>query len=304
MNVLETVNLKKEYSGNIVIKNVNMYIQQGEIYGLIGRNGAGKTTFMKMILGLTDITSGNIKLWGNELDKESTQMYSRMGSHLDLQGFYPELSAYENLTVFSRIRGTTKKNAVEDALEKTGLSKDKNKRYKNFSLGMKKRLGLANAIMHEPEFLILDEPTNGLDPIGIAEFREHLVKISKENNISIMLSSHMLTEISLTADRIGILEQGELIVEKTIDELNAINRKAVKIVVTNVQKTSSMLESIWNVNDYEVVDDKCIKIFDLSLDREMFSKKLAENGVGIIEISTEKDGLEDYFKLLVNNSDI
>lgn len=304
MDVLETVNLKKEYMGNLIINNVNMHIRQGEIYGLIGRNGAGKTTLMKMILGLTDITSGKIILWGNELIQGNKKTYSRIGSHLDLQGFYPELSAYENLKVFSSIRGITQKKAVESALEKVGLLKDQNKKYKKFSLGMKKRLGLANAIVHEPEFLILDEPTNGLDPIGISEFREYLLKISNENSISIMLSSHMLTEVSLMAERIGILEQGELIVEKTMNEVRAINRRALKIAVTNVQKTSSILESTWGIEDYEVLDDKHIRVFDLNLDRESFSQRLAENGIGILEISMEKDGLENYFKSLVQNAEI
>ncbi|MGL5259451.1 MAG: ABC transporter ATP-binding protein [Lachnospiraceae bacterium] len=304
MDVLETVNLKKEYTGNLIINNVNMHIRQGEIYGLIGRNGAGKTTLMKMILGLTDITSGKIILWGNELIQGNKKTYSRIGSHLDLQGFYPELSAYENLKVLSSIRGITKKKAVESALEKVGLLKDQNKKYKKFSLGMKKRLGLASAIVHEPEFLILDEPTNGLDPIGISEFREYLLKISNENNISIMLSSHMLTEVSLMAERIGILEQGELIVEKTMNEVRAINRRALKIAVTNVQKTSSILESTWGIEDYEVLDDRHIRVFDLNLDRESFSQRLAENGIGILEISMEKDGLENYFKSLVQNAEI
>ena len=302
MNVLETENLQKEYTGNMIINNVNMHIKQGEIYGLIGRNGAGKTTLMKMILGLTNITSGHIELWGNELIQGDQKTYSRIGAHLDVQGFYPELSAYENLKVFSSIRGITRKKAVESALEKVGLLKDQNKKYKKFSLGMKKRLGLACAIAHEPEFLILDEPTNGLDPLGISEFREYLVKISKENSISIMLSSHMLTEVALMADRIGILEQGKLIVEKTIKEVSAINQRALKITVTNVPKTSSMLESIWGIEDYEVLDDRRIRVFDLNLDRESFSQKLAENGVGVSEISMEKDCLENYFKSLVQNS--
>jgi len=304
MNVLETVNLQKEYAGHIVINNVSMHVSQGEIYGLIGRNGAGKTTLMKMILGLTDITSGQVKLWGVELIQGNRKTYSRIGSHLDVQGFYPELSAYENLKVFSSIRGITKKKAVESALEKVGLLSEQNKKYKKFSLGMKKRLGLANAIVHEPEFLILDEPTNGLDPIGISEFREYLVKISKENSISIMLSSHMLTEVSLMADRIGILGQGKLIVEKTINEIRAINRKALKISVTNVEKASSMLESIWGINDYEVLSDTYIRVFDLNLDRVSFAQKLAENGVGILEISMEKDDLENYFKSLVQKSSV
>lgn len=299
MEVLRIENLFKNYGEISVLRNINMHISEGEIYGLIGKNGAGKTTLMKMILGLTDITSGSIELWGNSTENMNKSFYSRLGVSLDFQGFYPELSAYENLKVFANIRGVTRVDAIEYSLEKVGLLKEKDKKFKKFSLGMKKRLGLANAIMHEPEFLILDEPTNGLDPIGISEFREYLINISKKQDITIMISSHLLSEIDIMADRIGVLDAGALLVEKTMDEVRRSNRTHIRLAVTNVELTCGILEKFFGIKNYEVMDKKYICIYDLDLDREEFSKKLASHGVGIMEIVEEKESLEDYFKKLV-----
>lgn len=298
MEVLTIKNLTKKYGRTEVLKNVNMHIKEGEIYGLIGKNGAGKTTLMKAILGLTDATSGDIRLWEKDVDN-SPEIYARIGANLDFQGFYPELTAYENLKVFANIRGVTKKNAIEEALIKVGLMDERYKKYKRFSLGMKKRLGLANAIIHEPEFIILDEPTNGLDPIGIAEFREYLMKISKEQETTIMVSSHLLSEMAIMADRIGVLNDGILIAEKRMDEIQKNNRTHLKISVTNNELTCGILEKVFHIDNYEVIDKKYIYIYDLQLDREEFSKELAKHGVGIMEISIEKENLEDYFKKLV-----
>lgn len=298
MEVLTIKNLTKKYGKTEVLKNVNMHIKEGEIYGLIGKNGAGKTTLMKVILGLTEATSGNIKLWEKAVD-DSPAIYARIGANLDFQGFYPELTAYENLKVFANIRGVTKKNAIEEALKKVGLMNESHKKYKRFSLGMKKRLGLANAIIHEPEFIILDEPTNGLDPIGIAEFREYLMKISKEQETTIMVSSHLLSEMAIMADRIGVLNDGILIAEKKMDEIQKNNRTHLKISVTNNELTCGILEKVFHIDNYEVINKKYIYIYDLQLDKEEFSKELAKHGVGIMEIAIEEENLEDYFKKLV-----
>ena len=280
------------------LQNINMHVTEGEIYGLIGKNGAGKTTLMKAILGLTDIAGGEIKLWGKTISNMPS-LYNRIGANLDFQGFYPELSAYENLKVFSNIRGVTKKYAIEEALEKVDLFNEKDKKYKRFSLGMKKRLGLANAIIHEPEFIILDEPTNGLDPIGISQFREYLMKISKEQETTIMISSHLLSEIDIMADRIGVLNEGVLIAEKSIEEIRQGNRTHIKILVTNGELTCGILEKIFHVEDYEVVDKNTIYIYNLKLNREEFSKELAKYGVGIMEIGVEEENLEAYFKKII-----
>jgi len=292
MEVLTVKNLTKKYGNIEVLKNVNMHIQEGEIYGLIGKNGAGKTTLIKTILGLTEIRMEKFA---------SGRIYNRIGASLDFQGFYPELSAYENLKVFANIRGITKKNAIDEVLEKVGLISQRDKKYKQFSLGMKKRLGLANAIMHEPEFIILDEPTNGLDPIGIADFRKYLMKISKEEQTTIMISSHLLSEVSIMADRIGILNNGVLIVEKPIEEIQKSNRKYLKISVTNVELTCGVLEEIFKVEDYEVIDREQIYIYELRMDKKELSKELAKLGVGIMEIKIEEENLEDYFRELVEN---
>lgn len=299
MEVLKIDNLSKKYGEVTVLKNINMHINEGEIYGLIGRNGAGKTTIMKMILGLTNITSGSIKLWGNSVNSINKSFYSRLGVNLDFQGFYPELSAYENLKVFANIRGITRADAIEHSLEQVGLLREKDKKFKKFSLGMKKRLGLANAIMHEPEFLILDEPTNGLDPIGISEFREYLMAISKNQDITIMISSHLLSELDIMANRIGVLNNGILLAEKTMADIRKINRTHIRLAVTNLELTCGILEKFFQKKNYEVIDEKYIYVYDLDLDREVFSKKLASYGIGILEITEEKGSLEDYFKKLI-----
>lgn len=299
MEVLKIDNLSKKYGEATVLKNINMHINEGEIYGLIGRNGAGKTTIMKMILGLTNITSGSIKLWGNSVNSINKSFYSRLGVNLDFQGFYPELSAYENLKVFANIRGITRADAIEHSLEQVGLLREKDKKFKKFSLGMKKRLGLANAIMHEPEFLILDEPTNGLDPIGISEFREYLMAISKNQDITIMISSHLLSELDIMANRIGVLNNGILLAEKTMADIRKINRTHIRLAVTNLELTCGILEKFFQKKNYEVIDEKYIYVYDLDLDREVFSKKLASYGIGILEITEEKGSLEDYFKKLI-----
>lgn len=300
MEVLTVKNLTKKYRNIEVLKNVNMHIQEGEIYGLIGKNGAGKTTLIKTILGLTEITDGEICFW-EKSGKNNLRIYNRIGVSLDFQGFYPELSAYENLKVFANIRGITKKNAIDEVLEKVGLISQRDKKYKQFSLGMKKRLGLANAIMHEPEFIILDEPMNGLDPIGIADFRKYLMKISKEEQTTIMISSHLLSEVSIMADRIGILNNGVLIVEKTIEEIQKSNRKYLKISVTNIELTCGVLEEIFKVEDYEVIDKEQIYIYELQMDKKELSKELAKHGVGIMEMKIEEENLENYFRKLVEN---
>lgn len=300
MEVLTIKNLTKKYGKTEVLKKVNMRIQEGEIYGLIGKNGAGKTTLIKTILGLTEVTDGEISFWGKPCSND-LEIYSRIGASMDFQGFYPELSAYENLKVFANIRGITRKNAIEETLEKVGLENQKDKKYKQFSLGMKKRLGLANAIIHEPEFVILDEPTNGLDPIGISDFRKYLMKISKEQQTTVMISSHLLSEISLMADKIGILNEGKLIVEKSIEEIQKANRMYMKILVTNVELTCAVLEKNFGIKDYEVMDREQIYIYEFQIDRKEFSKELVKHGVGIIQMDIEEENLENYFKKLVQN---
>ena len=203
--VIETRNITKVYGEQTVVNKVNLHVQKGRIYGLLGRNGAGKTTIMKMILGLTAITSGEVDVFGKNIKGNERRIYPRIGAIIETPGFYPNLTGTENLEIFAKLRGTAQPNAVKEALDVVGLPYRDKKLFSKYSLGMKQRLGIANAILHDPELLILDEPTNGLDPIGIAEMRNFILSLSKERGKTILISSHILSEIAMLADDIGII---------------------------------------------------------------------------------------------------
>ncbi len=178
--VIETKRLTKKYGEQTAVNTVNIHVEKGRIYGLLGRNGAGKTTIMKMILGLTPVTSGEIDVFGQNIKGREKRVYPRIGAIIETPGFYPNLTGTENLEIFAKLRGTAAPNAVKNALDIVGLPYQDKKLFSKYSLGMKQRLGIANAILHDPELLILDEPTNGLDPIGIAEVRDFIKNLSTE----------------------------------------------------------------------------------------------------------------------------
>ena len=217
--VIETKKLTKIYGEQTAVNSVNLHVKPGRIYGLLGRNGAGKTTIMKMILGLTPITSGEVDVFGQNIKGHEKRIYPRIGAIIETPGFYPNLTGTENLEIFAKLRGTPQPNAVKNALEVVGLPYKDKKLFSKYSLGMKQRLGIANAILHDPELLILDEPTNGLDPIGIAEMRNFIKNLSVERGKTILISSHILSEISLLADDIGIIDHGVLLEESSMEEL-------------------------------------------------------------------------------------
>jgi ABC transporter. len=217
--IIETRQLTKAYGDQTAVNNVNLHAKKGRIYGLLGRNGAGKTTIMKMLLGLTSITFGEAYIFGQNIKGNEKRIYPRIGAIIETPGFYPNLTGTENLEIFAKLRGTTKPDAVKKALEIVGLPYKDKKVFGKYSLGMKQRLGIANAILHDPELLILDEPTNGLDPIGIAEVRNFIRNLCVEHGKTILISSHILSEISLLADDIGIIHNGVLLEECSMAEL-------------------------------------------------------------------------------------
>ena len=235
--VIETKQLTKTYGEQTVVNSVNIHVKQGQIYGLLGRNGAGKTTIMKMILGLTDITSGEVDVFGQNIKGREKRVYPRIGAIIETPGFYPNLTGTENLEIFAKLRGTAAPNAVKNALEIVGLPYRDKKLFSKYSLGMKQRLGIANAILHDPELLILDEPTNGLDPIGIAEVRDFIKTLSIERGKTILISSHILSEIALLADDIGIIDHGVLLEENSMNELQKKNSKYILLQVSDIPKT-------------------------------------------------------------------
>ena len=217
--IIETKQLTKKYKGQLAVSNVNLHIKKGSIYGLLGRNGAGKTTLMKMLLGLTPPTSGTFTLFDQTLTGHEKQLYPRIGALIETPGFYPNLTGTENLEIFARLRNLNASHTVKNALETVGLPFRDKKLFREYSLGMKQRLGLANALLHHPQLLILDEPTNGLDPIGIAEIRNFLKTLCKDHGKTLLVSSHILSEIDLLADDIGILDRGVLLEECSIKTL-------------------------------------------------------------------------------------
>ena len=245
--VIETKQLTKTYGEQTVVNSVNIHVKQGQIYGLLGRNGAGKTTIMKMILGLTDITSGEVDVFGQNIKGREKRVYPRIGAIIETPGFYPNLTGTENLEIFAKLRGTAAPNAVKNALEIVGLPFREIKLFSKYSLGMKQRLGIANAILHDPELLILDEPTNGLDPIGIAEVRDFIKTLSIERGKTILISSHILSEIALLADDIGIIDHGVLLEENSMNELQKKNSKYILLQVSDIPKTSLVLERQFGV---------------------------------------------------------
>lgn len=217
--VIQTKHLTKQYGTQKSVADLNIHVQKGRIYGLLGRNGAGKTTTMKMLLGLTMPTSGEVTIWDKPLQANEKELLPRIGSLIESPGFYPNLTATENLRIFATLRRVTDPDAIKNALDLVGLPFKDKKLFSQYSLGMKQRLAIALAVMHDPELLILDEPINGLDPIGIAEVRSFIRGLCAEKGKTILISSHILSEIALLADDIGIIDHGILLEEKSLAEL-------------------------------------------------------------------------------------
>ena len=226
--VIETKNLTKVYGDKKSVSNLNIHVKKKRIYGLLGRNGAGKTTTMKMLLGLTPATSGEVVIFGKNIVGNEKKILPRIGCLIESPGFYPNLTGTENLQIFAELRGVPKRNAIRESLKLVGLEYKDKKLFSQYSLGMKQRLAIALAIMHDPEVLILDEPINGLDPIGIAEVRKFIKELCEIKGKTIIISSHILSEISLLADDIGIIDNGILLEELTLDELEQKNKKYVQ----------------------------------------------------------------------------
>lgn len=262
---------------------------------MLGRNGAGKTTIMKMVLGLISISSGEVEIFGEKVKGNEKKIFSRIGSIIETPSFYSYLTGTENLEIFSRLRGTVKRNAVKSALEIVGLPYKDSKAFSSYSLGMKQRLGIANAILNDPEILILDEPTNGLDPVGIVEIRNFLQQLCHEQGKTIIISSHILSEMALLVDDIGIINEGHLLKEISISELEEKNKKYIEIKVDSVPKATQLLEQRLKCKRYAVTDKNCIEVYDENLDTAAIADCLVTHGVGLSSLYFKHETLEDYF---------
>ena len=302
--VIETKNLTKQYGAQKCVANLNIHIQKGRIYGLLGRNGAGKTTTMKMLLGLTQPTSGEIMIWGKSLRGNEKKLLPRIGSLIEYPGFYPNLTATENLRIFASLRGVPNRHAIKDALDLVGLPYKDKKIFSQYSIGMKQRLAIALAIMHDPELLILDEPVNGLDPIGIAEVRSFIRSLCDERGKTILISSHILSEISLLADDIGIIDQGELLEEENLTELEKRNSKYIHFIISDTAQAARILECDFNEKNFFIQDDHNLRLHNLELPVEKIITTFVKNGLEISEAHTCEESLEDYFKKVTGGKGI
>lgn len=297
--ILQTFNLTKQYGNNTAVNSVNMKIKKGDIYGFIGRNGAGKTTMIRMITGLVSPTSGEIELFSQKSEKNINAGLPRIGSIIEHPALYPDLTAYENMELRGKLLGIPGKKVIESILKTVELSDVGKKKVKNFSLGMRQRLGLALALLGNPDFLILDEPINGLDPEGIVEMRKLLKRLNEEQGITILISSHILGELSKLATRYGVINNGTLVEEFTAKELELKCRKYLNLKVSDSSAASFVLEDIFKTTNYEVLQDNVIKVFDLLDMSGEICLELAKNNVKIYSIESKGDDLESYFMKLM-----
>ena len=293
--ILQTNNLTKTIGGKDLVKNVNLHIKKGEIYGFLGPNGAGKTTVMKMITNLWKPTGGNIEIFGETLTPQSYEVLKRMGSIIEFPTFYNHMTGYENLRLHCEYMGYYKHDSIENALDMLDLTDAAQKPVKNYSLGMKERLGIARAILCKPELLILDEQTNWLDPAGMKQIRDLLKTLCEEYGITIMVSSHILSEIESIADTIGVINHGMMIKEIGMKEIEEMSLAYIELTVANPKKAAYVLSDKLGISNFKIIENNTIRIYDQHISTQELSKVMALNDVEVMALGKQSETLEDYF---------
>ena len=298
--ICQTTELCKNYKNFHVLQNVNLSINRGEIYGLIGENGAGKSTLIRILTGLAFQSSGVVSLFG----KTENLRYERakIGCTVEMPALYKDMTAKQNLEIQRVQRGIPEKKCISKTLELVGLNNTKKKKVNDFSLGMKQRLALAIALLGEPEFLILDEPVNGLDPTGIIELRELLKKLAKENHVTILISSHILSELNQLATCYGFLHHGKLLKQITATELSEECKRHIKLKTDDTKKTVTVLEEQLKIKNFSIYPDNFIRVYEKLEETYTISKTLSSNGIVVEEISVQGEELETYFENLIGGS--
>lgn len=291
--LLSTRGLTKQYGRHKAVDQVNLHIKKGAIYGFIGRNGAGKTTCLKMIGGLAKPTSGEIEMFGYK-GKELNQIRSRVGCLIEAPGLYGSMDAYSNLKIKCELFGIKKQGYIEDILKTVGLENVGKKKTKHFSLGMKQRLGIGLALVGEPDLLVLDEPINGLDPQGIAEVRDTIQRLRDERNMTILISSHILEELSKIATDYGIIHNGSLLQELTREELMKRCCERIEITMEHPEQALPVLDRMGFTN-YQVTDKNHVHIFERLNESAGINMELAKAGIPVNGISITSEELESYF---------
>lgn len=293
--ILQTNNLTKTIGGKDLVNRVSLHIKKGEIYGFLGPNGAGKTTVMKMITNLWKPTNGSIEIFGEILTPQSYEVLKRMGSIIEFPTFYNHMTGYENLRLHCEYMGYYKHGSIENALDMLDLTDAAQKPVKNYSLGMKERLGIARAILCKPELLILDEPTNGLDPAGMKQIRDLLKTLCEEYGITIMVSSHILSEIESIADTIGVINHGMMINEIGMKEIEKMSLAYIELTVANPKKAAYVLSEKLGLSNFKIIENNKIRIYDQHISTQELSKTMALNDVEVTALGKQSETLEDYF---------
>lgn len=300
--VIQTRNISKCYGKFAAVSDMSIRVNRGDIYALVGQNGAGKTTLLKLVCGLTPPTGGELELFGETSERQLELARSHMGTMIETPGFFPYLSAKDNLEYYRIQRGGRKGN-VDEALEFVGLAQTGNKKFKNFSLGMKQRLGLALAVMDDPELLILDEPINGLDPMGIKEFRDIILKLNREKQTTVLISSHILGELSQIATTYGFISKGKIVEHVSSEELKEKCRSFLQIKVDNTALASDILKNKFSVENFEVAGANALHINEKYDNPELFVKAFVENGIMVSQVYRSGINLEQYFIKLIGGSE-
>lgn len=293
--ILQTSRLTKTIGGKELVKNVDIHIRKGEIYGFLGPNGAGKTTVMKMITNLWKPTGGEIEIFGKKLTPQSYEVLRRMGSIIEFPTFYEHMSGYDNLNLHREYMGYYQHGSIEKALDMLDLTDAAGQPVKNYSLGMKERLGIARAILCKPELLILDEPTNGLDPAGMKQIRGLLRTLCTEYGTTIMVSSHILSEIESIADTVGVIHQGRMRKEISMKEIAQMSLSYIELSVRQQEKAFYVLSDKLGLTNFKVVDDGQIRIYDTAVSTQEITKALGLADVQVLAVGQKAETLEDYF---------
>ena len=297
--ILVTRGLTKRYGNHLAVDHVELSIQKGQIYGLVGRNGAGKTTIIRMVTAQTVPTEGEVSLFGASGERELSKMRARTGAMVETPSFYPYLTARQNLEYYRIQRGIPGRRVVDEVLEEVDLAGTGKKTFKNFSLGMKQRLGLALALMNRPDLLLLDEPINGLDPEGIVEFRNLLLRLNQERQTTILISSHILSELANLATCYGFLDNGMMLEQTSARALEEKCRACIEARVDDASRAALVLEQSLGIRDYEVLPGHLLRIYS-SLDApHRVAQALVEGGVALQSIESRGANLEDYFLSMI-----
>ena len=293
--ILQTSHLSKTIDGKQLVTDVNIHVKKGEVYGFLGPNGAGKTTVMKMLTNLWKPTSGTVALFGKALEKNSYEVLKRMGSIIEFPTFYDHMSGKDNLQLHCEYMGYYNKGSVEEALQMLGLSDAADRPAGSYSLGMKQRLGIARAILCKPELVILDEPTNGLDPAGMKQIRDLFRMLCTEYGMTLMISSHLLPEIESIADTVGVIHHGKMMKEISMKEIAETNTAYIELAVEDTKKAAYVLAEKMQLSNFKIVNDSAIRIYEQGITTQKISRELMANDVEIASISQHTETLEDYF---------